>query len=638
MVRRVIILLFSLALLDFRCFDAGAMDSMQITEHVEVVPGAVNGAFVHQSGKVLAVYGDPRQNPPPVDTVLFTHHRRDVVWAGRGLVANGASAVVPQAELSLFKDVEQYWSKFREARFHDYDQQSTKILVSPLSVTQTVTGGKPFEWEGLQFEVLDAPGYTRGAVAYVLEIDRKRIAFTGDLIYGDGRIWDWYSMQDAIPEAKLRGYHGYAARSAELLESLRLVAERQPDIIIPARGPVIENPQEAIDRLTKRLRAAYANYLSISALRFYFGDDHIRLKANRILGPEAEVEWMPNAETVDEELPKWVIPMNTSRLLLADDKSGFLIDCGSDDVIKRIKEMMREAWLTAIDGVYVTHYHDDHTDRVAAIADEFKCPVYACEEQVDVLENPGAYRLPAMTDIPIPCVQGMAEGSKLRWKEFEMTFYFYPGQTLYHGGLLVERQDGGRILFAGDSFTPSGIDDYCLLNRDFLHPGMGYFRCLDLLREINPDCTIINEHVFPMFRFSKDQLNFMTRTLEERVELLRELFPWDDPNYGLDEGWARLYPYERKAFSGGTFKLYLKIMNHSPQARTFRAKFHVPEGWKTGLVRSSTIGPREEESIRVEIMPPAGVAPGTYVITADIQSAGIDLREWTEAFVVIDGE
>ena len=66
----------------------------------------------------------------------------------------------------------------------------------------------------------------------------------------------------------------------------------------------------------------------------------------------------------------------------------------------------------------------------------------------------------------------------MRWHEWEFTFWNFPGQTLYHGGL-VARQDGGdTYLFAGDSFTPSGMDDYCMQNRDFLRPGEGYEYCL----------------------------------------------------------------------------------------------------------------------------------------------------------------
>jgi hypothetical protein len=63
--------------------------------------------LIDRSGKRLAVYGDPSDRSAAVDTVLFTHHPRDVVWAGRELVMAGARAVVPEAESGLFSEVEQ---------------------------------------------------------------------------------------------------------------------------------------------------------------------------------------------------------------------------------------------------------------------------------------------------------------------------------------------------------------------------------------------------------------------------------------------------------------------------------------------------------------------------------------------------
>ena len=53
----------------------------------------------------------------------------------------------------------------------------------------------------------------------------------------------------------------------------------------------------------------------------------------------------------------------------------------------------------------------------------------------------------------------------MRWHE-SVNFFDFPGHTLYHGGFWW-RDGGEKPFFVGDSFTPSGIDDYCLQNRDF---------------------------------------------------------------------------------------------------------------------------------------------------------------------------
>ena len=164
------------------------------------------------------------QDRQKAEKVLFTHARRDVVWAGRALVANGAEAVVPEREKQLFTDPAQFWEHYWTARFHDYHPQTSRVPVEPIHNVKTVRGGDHIEWEGLTIEVLDTPGYTTGAVSYLFEADGKRIACVGDLIYGDGKIFDLYSLQDAIPEAQEDGYHGYAARAAELIASLRKIS------------------------------------------------------------------------------------------------------------------------------------------------------------------------------------------------------------------------------------------------------------------------------------------------------------------------------------------------------------------------------------------------------------------------------
>jgi glyoxylase-like metal-dependent hydrolase (beta-lactamase superfamily II) len=107
------------------------------------------------------IYGNPEQDSQTADTVLFTHHRRDVVWAGRTLVENGARSVVPAREAEQFTQVERFWSNFWDRRYHDYTQQSTRILATPLRVDQTVQEGTELPWQDLKVHVLDTPPAAR---------------------------------------------------------------------------------------------------------------------------------------------------------------------------------------------------------------------------------------------------------------------------------------------------------------------------------------------------------------------------------------------------------------------------------------------------------------------------------------------
>ncbi len=607
-----------------------------LSPSVSLSPGAINGVCIERNGHRLVVYGDPQESWKTAELVLFTHGRRDVVWAGWRLVESAAKSVVPAREAEQFAQVEDFWTKFWDKRFHDYAQQSTRILSTSLRVDQTVQGGTELLWQDLTVQVLDTPGYTRGAVSYFVEADGRTYGFVGDLIYGDGRVLDLYSLQDAVAQAKIGGYHGYAGRIGDLIASLRKVAARKADILVPARGPVIREPAAAIDRLIGRLQAAYENYLSINAGHWYFKERY-NVLAERALGSADRVLWMPYARTIEKQPPDWIVPIQNSRLILSRDGSGFLIDCGSRAIIDQIRKLKEQGKLTSLDGLFITHYHDDHTDKVSELVQEYHCPVYTTPVQADVLKHPGAYRLPCLTRNAIEPLEVVSDGQRKIWKEFTLTFYDFPGQTIYHDAVLVERDTGEKIFFLGDSFTPSGMDDYCLQNRNFLHEGTGYSYCLDLLTsKIPSEALLINEHVVEPFRFDADQLQHLKKTFTQRKELLRSLFPWDDPDYGIDEQWARIHPYAQEVPAERWTPLAVKLLNHSSAASTFAVTLSVPTGFEVEPQKTSvTVPPGQEMEARFRLRARRRPAHPIQVMTADIQVGSWDLRQWCEGLIKV---
>ncbi|MCA9141354.1 MAG: MBL fold metallo-hydrolase [Planctomycetaceae bacterium] len=604
-----------------------------ISSSVTLERGPVNSVLVEQDGKRLAVYGASSEVTPKYELLLLTHHRRDVLCQARTAITAGASAVAPEAERELIEKPTEYWNAFTANRFHDYAQQSTKVLSHPLEIDRWVKEGNAVEWHGLLFDVVETPGYTRGAVSYIATIDDRRMAFTGDLIYGDGQLLDLYSFQDEIPEANIRGYHGYGSRLAQLVTSLRKIADAKPDLIVPARGPIIEQPQVAIEKLITRVQALYRNYLSTNALHWYFKEERMRMCGERVLGPEADIELMPYS--LHEKTPDWVFEHATSRLLISDDGHGFLLDCGYQRVIDAVKTLMTNGLVKQVDGIFVTHYHDDHTDMVQAAAEEFDCPVYATTEYTDILENPAAYHMPAMTSNAIKNIKSLPSGETMKWQEFELTFEFFPGQTHYHGALLARRQDERPIFFIGDAFAPSGIDDYCVLNRNLVHKEGGFRLCFQKLRQIDEPFWLVNEHIPYVFEFSDDEMDYLELRYEQRIEILQELFPWDAPNYGIDEQWAVFYPYGAKTTSGESLDLEVRITNHSPTQRTFVIEPRLPEGITLIECQAEiTLTPGQSGVLPMKLDVKA--IPGNYVITSDVVTDGMAFGEWVESLVTVE--
>ena len=226
-------------------------------------------------------------------------------------------------------------------------------------------------------------------------------------------------------------------------------------------------------------------------------------------------------------------------------------------------------------------------------------------------------------------------GETLRWQELDLTFHFYPGQTYYHGALLVRKEGERPIFFIGDSFAPSGMDDYCVQNRNLLHEDTGYLLCLRKLGQLGGDFWLINEHIQHVFTFSAEERKYLESRYRERIRILRELLPWDDPNYGVDEQWAVFYPYGATLGRGKSLELEARVTNHSPERREFTITPRVHGGVAlAGEGGTVSVEPRQSGAVKIGIR--ALDAPGSYIVTADIASRGIDCREWIEALITVE--
>lgn len=612
----------------------GFAQSQGLPKGVRLIPGAVNGVEI--SGNVL-VYGDPSGKLPEKHAaVLLTTGRRDAAWAAYAASAKGTPVVAPEEERKALEDPAAFWAGFESARFHDYAQASTKMPRAPLAVSRGVKPGEEIAYGGVRFRVLNARGYSPGAVAYFAEIERVKIAFTGDLIYGDGKVLDLYSMQDAIPETRTRGYHGFAARAGDLIENLRAIAALKPDVLVPLRGPVIRDPQAAIQRLIERLQQVMASHFSTDALLWYWGPESLKSRSAKALDGQT-VNSMPMAP--QRKLPEWVVAAGNSRIVISESGAALLIDGGYSKIGEELDRLKREGRIRQLDAIWVTHYHDDHTDYVDQLAKKHAVPVWASAEIRDILEHPGRFRMPASTHASIEKIDSRHSGERWEWREFGLESLYFPGQTLYHGGLLLRKRGAEQILFVGDSFTPSGIDDYCLQNRNFVERGQGYQYCLDeigrLEREHPEDpLWLVNQHVAPMFRFERGHTEFMRRELDARAAAIADLGVLPGANFAVDESWARVYPYHSVAAVQRVTGLELVLKNHSKSTQTFEIQWNLPAGVELVTAeRYLTLAPGAEGRAAARVR---AKGKGLHVLTADIAFGGMHLREWAEGMLRIE--
>ncbi len=229
----------------------------------------------------------------------------------------------------------------------------------------------------------------------------------------------------------------------------------------------------------------------------------------------------------------------------------------------------------------------------------------------------------------------MQDGASMKWHEYTFTFHFFPGQAFYHGAMLVEKEGEKPVFFIGDAFAPSGFDDYCVLNRNLLHDDQGYLLCLKKVRDAG-ECWLINEHIQHVFQYNSKELEYLTSRYRQRRDLINETVAWDDANYAVDEQWAVLYPRSEAISASELKKIELRIANHSNAPRSYKLTFNLPENVVTSDETSPTItvqpGNIGTASIRIKV---AGnwKGPSWRVLTADIQSEGIHVHQWCDAYL-----
>ena len=498
-----------------------------ISQHLFIHRGAVNVGVIHRGEDALLIdVGDGSVLDTLegcgirwVDGVLFTHHHRDQAYGAPRVLAGGGWTGAPEAERALFEEVDAYWSDPKN-RWHVYHFRPHHVLTEPVPIHRTFVDGDTLKWMPARITALHTPGHTDGSMTYLLDVDGQRIAFCGDLIFDEGQILDLYSLQKGF--GGLTEYHGFMSAWREVIASLRRIESSGAAVLVPSHGNIIRDPRSTIDLLETRLRDFYENYLSTSALWYYFPD--LLREQSSSAKPVAVAPSLPTPPFLHHVGTSWMVRSESCHLLV--------MDCGSDEVIRQVENWLCSGEVEAVDALWITHYHDDHVDCIPRFQQQFGCPVIAEESVAQVVAQPDSWRLPCLSPSAISVDRVVKHGESWRWQEFTLTAYHFPGQSLYHGGLLVEGH-GLRLFFCGDSLTPTGLDDYCAFNRNLLGEGVGYDFCLQLLENLHPD-MLFNCHVGSPFAPSPDDLKRWRQMLRERVSLLKDLLPYDNPNEGID--------------------------------------------------------------------------------------------------------
>src|SRR4051812_10021779 len=179
-----------------------------------------------------------------VTDVLVTHHHRDGVQGLRRAAERGIRIWVPPSERELVDGVDARWAA-RQVD-NDYDLRQDRFsLLEGVRVTGTVDEYRTRDYGGIAVHTLPTPGHTLGSVTYLVERGGRRLAFSGDLVYGDGKVWSLSATQWT--------YTGVTGQAATYL-SCALLAELEPALLLPAHGEPVADPARALTLVRARLK------------------------------------------------------------------------------------------------------------------------------------------------------------------------------------------------------------------------------------------------------------------------------------------------------------------------------------------------------------------------------------------------
>jgi glyoxylase-like metal-dependent hydrolase (beta-lactamase superfamily II) len=516
--------------------------------------------------------------------VLVTHHHRDQVQGLARAVAAGARVWVPPVELELIAGVDRYWQRRRLA--NDYDLREDRFsLLEPVPISGCVAEYRAQRYGAFEIYTLPTPGHTPGSVTYLAEVDGATVAFTGDLLYGDGKVWSLAATQWSYS-----GTEGQAA----LVVSCGVLADRAPDRLLPSHGDAIDDLPAALERTAARVQELV----------------NLRREAPWDLDDMRKRPWA----AITPHLLRNRASFANSYALLSESGAALLIDAGYDvttglvpstertarrSLLWPLESLRRDHAVDRIEVAIPTHYHDDHVAGLELLREVEGTEVWAPEHVAPVLEAPERYDLPCLWFEPIRVDQALPLGVPVVWQEYELTIHPLPGHTLYAAAIEFE-VDGRRILATGDQQTDGErpILNYQYRNRFAIDD---YVQSAELYRSLRPD-VLISGH-WPPLEMTDELLDRLAADGARLAELHRELLA--DEAFGPEGFGARIEPYRSTVEPGSTLRLDVTVRNPFDRPEAATVSLVVPEGWTAPEPAEVELEARGEGVVSFELQAPA---------------------------------
>lgn len=546
-----------------------------------------------------------------VTDVLVTHHHRDQIQGLSRAAAAGARIWVPPLERALVDRVDEHW----QARQLDVDyslREDRFSLLESVPVAGAVTEYRTVRYGDHDVFTLPTPGHTPGSVSYVVEIEGLRVAFVGDLLYGEGKVWSLAALQwtytDALPGA------------ASTIMSCALLDRQAPSQLLPSHGAPMHDPPAAFEATCARLR-------ELMALRWQHPFD-----VDSWLG----APW----EAITPHLLRDRTKMASSYALLSECGAALLFDCGYDlashrPLLHSTDALRIHHGVERVEVVIPTHYHDDHVAGINLIRDADGTEAWIPDRVAQVLADPRRHDLPCLWPDPVPADRVLAEGEPFTWREYELTVYPLLGHAEHAAAIFFEVDDR-RVLVTGDQhWTPEGteardVPNYYYRNRFAFDD---YVTGAELYASLRPDLMLMG-HSLPQ-ELTAERIGRMLVESRTLAELHRALLPLEDVDLGAGGFAARIEPYRATARRGEPLWLEVHVRNPLDHRATVTVTLAHPPGWTAAPEAQELdleVGAEEILLFRITAAGPVRRAR----VAADVTAGDLRLGQQAEALVDVE--
>jgi glyoxylase-like metal-dependent hydrolase (beta-lactamase superfamily II) len=554
--------------------------------------------------------------------IVHTHHHRDQCAGDDRAAALGIPIWVPARERAMFESTPAFWRLRRT--YDSYDASSAGFTrADPVPVARSLADHERIEWAGGAFEILPTPGHTKGSISVLAQVDDAPVGFTGDLIFGHGRVptlhdlqWQ-YGMPDAVGAA---------------LHSVVNVTRHGPGRLLPSHGAPIDDGVPALEALA-------ANLGTLAALL-------AEIRRNRL--------WTTWPSSVDQPLTQvlphlWVNSHSVANTYAWIDDGGdaLILDYGFPSwdhffadqrfVAHTLDGFRAESGLRRVRATVPSHYHDDHLAGVPWLQREHGAEAWIHQSFAAIVAEPERFDLPCLLPDPIRVDRVLADGDVVEHAGAALETFHMPGHTMFALGL-AGSIDGVRVAYTGDNLLAGALSPLRasapiyrnVLRLDSIRVGV------ERLIAHEPELLLTGHTgALEISRADLDDFVAWARELELVVGRLAPVPGLEDE--ALDPYVARADPYRASVVAGGQVAIDVLVTNHGPVPRTAVVQLRLSDGWHAEPTQATAevAAGGATATMPFTIHVPSFARPGRHVPTIDLTLGGAPRGELAELLLEV---